>query len=185
MKTWSAVLAVLVLLSGHPFPLTGVSPQLVTEDLEVNWSEARSYRGVHVWRWAEQQREVARASPVPVLVPDLVLREESLLEGPPTITTGENWYAVSIHGDEHTVLITGTTRRVRVAGAQTAELPVLGKDRISLTRAEGIVELSFMAFGAVYTINIECFRPDEDVRCTEDPYALQLAAELGVVNAAE
>ena len=168
---------------GVTWPDAGARNSLgFTEELEVNWAAARTHRRLDMRSWADDQRRVVAASQVPVLLPEPELPEH--LDGA-LIFTGVGWYSASIKDDEHTVLITGTTRRVRVEGAEALKLPVLGEDELSLTRGEGIVEVYFMAFGAVYTISIECLQPDEDVRCTADDYALRLADSLLLASGSE
>ena len=146
--------------------------QLVTEMLEVDWDKAQAYRRFAAQRLSEADRRKLGTSSVPVLLPQL----ESLHR--PFIVIGEDWYSASIPGRQHSVLITGTRRRVWVDGADVSELPLLD-ETLGVARTEGIVEFGFRAFGVAYSINIECSQP-ADVRCEEDEYALHLADSLAV-----
>jgi hypothetical protein len=62
------------------------------------------------------------------------------------------------------------------AGDELLKLPY----RIS--RTHQIVTLSFSRFGVGYTIDVECARPMEDTRCTEDGYVKKLYESLAVLE---
>ena len=163
-----------LLLSMFLSPAT--SQQAVSEDGEVDWEVARQQPGLPTPLGDTQARAV-RASTVPVLLPQAWVHDRSDGRDQPLIIVGPGWYSASSKDAEHAALITGKTRWVQLPGAGP-DLPVRGRDDLRTTRGEGIVEVDFTAFGAVYNINVECFRPHADERCTNDGYILGLANNL-------
>jgi hypothetical protein len=113
------------------------------------------------------------ALPLPVLLPDdadLLSRAE--------ITTGARWYAADIPLDGAGLFVTGSAAAVRLPNQAAISEPAGG---LLLTRNEGVVTLTFRAYGVAYAVLVECASPFHDPRCTEDDYALGLAAHLGRV----
>ena len=145
----------------------------------VRWSEAREYRRLAPAVLPADQREIVLGSPVPVLLPDCGAPCRDLLDDP-LIIVAPRWYSASLAGDRHSVLIIGTPTPARIGGAGAARLPVAAGDPLPIERRYGIVEYRVRAFGAVYVVNIECSRPWDDPRCTEDGYAGLLAGGLAV-----
>ena len=47
-----------------------------------------------------------------------------------------------------------------------------------VSRNEGIAEATFLAFGASYTVSVECADPERDVRCTGEAALRQAVADL-------
>ncbi len=146
---------------------------LVSEELEVDWDEAVKHPQLDESKLSEPQKEQVANAPVPVLLPD-----RQLLIGTAQITTGPEWYAASITDDDVSIYVSGVAKVVRVPGAQHDEPPGFGDHAHSLNRSEGIVEINFKAFGIYYTLTVECYDHQNDPRCTQDDYAVQLADEL-------
>ncbi len=119
------------------------------------------------------QGQILRRAKLPVLLPG---------GGPWTavgIATGEaDWYALSSPVDDLTVVIQGD----RMATVDPEMVPSDWSPptwrQPLLTRNEGIVEATFLAFGASYAVSVECALPDRDVRCTQDAFVLKLVDEL-------
>lgn len=119
------------------------------------------------------QRAALRATQVPVLWPE----EPALLEAALATAEGD-WYSLSAQRDGVTVVVQGdrvatVDPDMRPAGwvTPTWQAPLLGRN-------EGIVEATFVAWGASYAVSIECSDPSGDRRCTEDAAVLALIAQL-------
>ena len=56
------------------------------------------------------------------------------------------------------------------------------RDRFLVTRTHGVVSLSFVDFGVAYSVDVECARPEDDARCTNNDYVLTLAESLAVLG---
>ena len=151
---------------------------LVSEELEVDWDEAEKHPRLDDSMLSEPQKEQIENAPVPVLLPD-----QQKLIGAALITTGPEWYAASMSEDDVSVYVSGVAKVVRVPGAEQYEPPAFGDHAHSLNRSEGIVEISFKAFGIYYTVSVECYDHQNDPRCTQDDDAVQLADELKLAQA--
>lgn len=140
---------------------------------EIDWKEAAAQPHLADGLLdAQQERRLSR-SPVPALVPE----RADLLDGA-TVTTGPHWYAVSLDGEAHDVYVSGTRLEFEVP---SVKLPAERAEDFRITRNELIASLAFNAWGAAYVIEVECARPSEDTRCTEDDYIVELANDLGLV----
>jgi hypothetical protein len=120
-------------------------------------------------------REEIRKARVPVLVP-----ADKALAAAAVVTTGEHWSAVSIRGAELTIAIHGSdVSHEAPAGASfpKATERVRGVSAL-IGRNEGILSVSWEEGGIAYSLDVECFRPFEDPRCTKNPYALSLVESL-------
>lgn len=144
----------------------------------VDWESAQHHIPLDREMLNETQAAKIDGADLPVLLPSVEGLTKSAV-----ITTGPNWYAASMDQGDVTVLVSGTTEHLSTVKDQVAELPVFGDHNLSLQRSEGIVELSFAAYGAVYSIDIECFHHTSDPSCTEDQYAISIADELARANA--
>lgn len=146
---------------------------------EVDWVEAGEHEQIPAASLSEKQREVVGLASVPLLLPkDAAYVEAAIL------TAGETWAAASMSIEGHTVVIQGTRQSFEVPGLtdQQKEPVMINPHGHELTRTKGIVGLSFKAFGVAYMLDIECSRPMEDTRCTEDAFILELAESLAVVE---
>jgi len=145
--------------------------ELVPEDSEVEWEAEPEHATLDDTRLSETQRQAIQTSPVPVLLPD-----SNPLLSTALISTGDYFYAASMDDEDVTVVVSGASRVVRIPGAP--EPPAFGDHELTLTRNEGIVELSFKSYGVYYDVTVECFQPFTDPRCTQDAYLLDLADGL-------
>lgn len=152
--------------------------ELVSMELEVNWDEALKHPQLDDTHLSDSQKETINESPVPVLLPD----EQKLLHAA-LITTGSGWYAASMNEDDLTVTVSGASKVALVPDSQAAEPPELGDHMTSLSRVDGIVEVSFNAFGIYYDVTVECFDHQNDPRCAEDAYILELVDGLKLAPA--
>ncbi len=146
---------------------------LVSEELAVDWDAARIYPQLDRAQLSDPQKQTINEAPVPVLLPD-----QSKLLGSALLTTGPGWYAASMTEDDASVYVGGNAKVVRIPGVESLEPPTLGEQALPIIRSEGIVEISFKAFGIYYDLSVECYDHENDPRCTQDDYALQLVDEL-------
>jgi hypothetical protein len=152
-----------------------------TEEMEIDWTDAASHPRADASSLSEEARAAVDAATLPVLLP----RDASLLTGA-VVTRGPTWYAASLHPAGHHITING--RKLAV------HQPALANDvpederrqpgETTLSRTHGIVSVAFDAFGASYTLDVECEAPTSDERCTQDDYALSLVRDLGVAGGA-
>ncbi len=146
---------------------------LVSKELTVDWDDAINHPRLNTAQLSAPQKETINAAPVPVLLPD-----HPRLLGNAMLTTGPGWYAASMKEDDASVYLSGNAKVVRIPGVEGFEPPTLGDNTLSVNRSEGIVEISFKAFGIYYDLSVECYDHENDLRCTQDDYALQLVEEL-------
>lgn len=124
-------------------------------------------------------RAAVDATTVPLLLPDdLALAATAL------VTSGERWVAASIPQGDHTIAIHAT----REAMAPPADAPV-HRDRLrgvpaTVSSNEGVRVATWMEGGVAYIIDVECSRPSEDPRCTQEGFVRALAERLVRVEAA-
>lgn len=131
----------------------------------------------------DEARAVLRDVPLPVLVPDPRALAGGLTRS--VATRGEHWYALSTHTDDGlNILVTGNRAAVVHARLEEIDLePLLRDGRFVLGRTHGVVTVTFRAFGEIaYSVDVECARPLDDPRCTEDDFALELARGLLVAG---
>lgn len=102
-----------------------------------------------------------------------------------TITAGTHFYAVSLPRDGHTLALHGVDQiHVTVEDESDAEgSPPTSNDAVRGRPAlilvnEGIRSVAWEEDGAYWSLEVECERPFEDVRCTEDGYLLDEAEAL-------
>ena len=175
-QTWRmpSALATLALLVFMPSVGAAQSAgrQVSTLDLRVDWEQFAIHPSLSWERLTEAQQEAVRRSTVPVLLPGELVG----LDG--QISVGHAWYGASFgesNGHDPAVFIHGTTRVILVDG-ERPDLPMLQGD-IAPTRGEGIVEVAFESFGAVYNVSIEC-SDQHDRRCTDNVYILGMTGGL-------
>ncbi len=147
--------------------------QIVTQQSTVDWKSARRHALFDDSRLSTQQAQTLKKAALPLLLPD---KPELIAAG--IMTAGPSWYAASMKHEGFSVVVSGSTRHVTVPGAETADLPEYRKQDLRVVRAEGIAELAFKAYGAVYTISVECEDPETDSHCKNDDYILELAEKL-------
>ncbi len=144
---------------------------------EIDWAAANGYTRIALDELPTTEQEKVGQAALPVMLP----RQAEVLETT-ILTLGENWYAASLKDNGASLHIRGTRVSYDFDGdVWTPEERAMGDD-YTLTRTHQIVSVSFASFGAAYTIDVECSRPMDDVRCTEDEYALNLANELAVAG---
>lgn len=147
--------------------------QVVTQQSKVDWKAAQQHALFDDSRLSKQQARALKKAALPILLPDY---PELIVTG--IMTAGPSWYTVSMKQEGYYVVVSGSTRHVRVPGAEAANLPEYHKQDLRVVRAEGIAELAFKAYGAIYTLTVECEDPETDTHCKNDSYILELADNL-------
>lgn len=143
---------------------------------EIHWDEAEQYPPISPDLLSEEAREAAAQASLPVLLPN----DAELLAGA-FFTTGDTWYTASMRTDEITLVFKGSSASRNLPGIGTNKEGDQPPGHV-LTRTHQIVTLAFREFGAAYAIDIECARPTEDPRCTEDSFIIELAETAGIVE---
>ncbi|MGD2184613.1 MAG: hypothetical protein PVI71_00740 [Desulfobacterales bacterium] len=147
--------------------------QIVSRQSTVDWKAAQQHALFDDSRLTKQQARALKKAALPLLLPN---KPELIATG--IMTAGPSWYAVSMKHEGVSVVVSGSTRHVTVPGAEATNIPELRKQDLRVVRAEGIVELAFRAYGAIYTISVECADPATDPHCKNDDYILELADKL-------
>lgn len=147
--------------------------QAVTRQSTVDWKAAQQHAVFDDSQLSKPQTQALKKAALPLLLP-----QKPELIATAIMTAGPSWYAASMKHEDFSVVVSGSTRHVTVPGAQAVKLPEYRKQDLSVVRAEGIAELAFRAYGAIYTITVECEDPETDTHCTEDTYILELADKL-------
>ena len=124
------------------------------------------------------QREVVAKSPVPVLLPG-----SAELVATAHLTAGPNWYAAAMTAPDHSVYVQGNRGSYEYGHiALDARGDALTRRPYTITRIHQILTLSFERFGISYAIDVECQRPMDDTKCTEDAYAVSLYEGMRVAR---
>jgi hypothetical protein len=138
----------------------------------VDWQAAAHHPGLTVALPSALQQALTKAQ-LPLLLPDRGAFY------PTAIATAEaDWYTVTATWDGITVVVQGD--RVATVDPEMAPAgwtaPTWSAPLV--TRNEGIVEATWLAFGASYVVSIECASPLLDPRCTEDAAVLEWLGSL-------
>lgn len=147
--------------------------QVVTQQSAVDWKAAQQHALFNDAQLSKQQAQALKKAVLPLLLPD---KPELIATG--IMSAGPSWYAASMKHEGFSVVVSGSTRHVTVPGAEAPDLPEYRKQDLRVVRAEGIAELAFKAYGAIYTISVECEDPEADTHCKNDSYILELADKL-------
>ena len=156
---------------GRPSP--SQPRQVVPLQSEIDWEAARQHPRFDDAQLSEQQSRALEEASIPVLLPN---EPESVRTA--LVTAAPGWYSLSMKHEGFSAVVSGSTHQLRVEGVQPPQLPEYGEDDLRVVRAEGIAELVFRAYGAIYTISVECEDPENDEHCTDDAYSLEIADKL-------
>lgn len=95
---------------------------------------------------------------------------------------GPRFHAVSLRRDELTLSIhaSDVVHAPPEEGAEEGPPPqyIVRGAEARMTVNEGIKSVAWREGGAFYALEVECFRPFEDPRCTEDAFVLAQAESL-------
>ncbi len=157
------------------------TPLPVLEVMKPDMEAVKAHKSIKVPEGLPaSQVEKLQGSPMPVMLPSILSASQLSVA---QATTGKHWYAVSMKDEGLTVYVQGTRTQVEHAQLELSkEGDELTKQPFILSRTHAIVTLSFERFGLSYHMDIECARPLEDSRCTEDDYARSLYDSFAVVS---
>jgi hypothetical protein len=147
--------------------------QVIIHQSTVNWEAAQQHALFNDSQLSQKQAQALKKVTLPLLLPN---KPELIATG--IMSAGPDWYAASMKHEGFSVVVSGSTRHVTVPGAEMPNLPEYRKQDLRVTRAEGIAELAFKAYGAIYTISVECEDPENDKHCKNDSFILELANKL-------
>ncbi len=125
--------------------------------------------------------EEIEAVELPVLLPDDAELVEALF-----FVGADNFYTATVHVDDevgeqdHMIVIQGS-RMVEEAPGHGEMRHELG-DGYHITRIHKIPTLKMERFGISYQVHVECNRPHENRRCTEDDYIESIADSLKIAG---
>lgn len=164
-----------------PGPGVGEAPEesLLPDEArrEVDWAEAEAFPSFEERPSVEVPSRVRAAyeeAPVPVLLP----ADTEALEGLEPVVT-EHWYSAlfEYRGREVTIEGDRVVRRVGEEGPPVTESSSL-REGFSVTQTHGVMTVTFTAFGAAYTVDIECTEVGEDGTCTNEQFGIDVADNL-------
>lgn len=121
-----------------------------------------------------ESRAALDRAPLALLFPnDLDLAASAL------VTSGSTWVAASVPRGDHTLSVHATN----AAMAPPTQDPPRHTTRLrglpaTVTANEGIRVATWEEGGVAYQVEVECARPSEDRRCTEEAFIRQLAEGL-------
>lgn len=124
-------------------------------------------------------RAAVDATTVPLLLPD-----DLSLAATAVVTSGERWVAASIAQGDHTIAIHATRETMAPPQAPPAHRSRLRGVPATVSANEGVRVATWMEGGVAYMIDVECTRPAEDARCTQEGFVRALAERLVRVEAA-
>lgn len=98
-------------------------------------------------------------------------------------TSGPHWSALSARDGELTVSLHGTDEthdaQLTLAETQRAEPRAMVRgQRARVLVNEGIRSVAWNEEGVDWSLEVECYQPDQDRRCTADAFVLDLAEHL-------
>lgn len=146
----------------------------------VDWAEAAGFKQLDAKRLPAEQAAKLGEVKLPVLAfDDATLLSDALL------THHVNWYMLAVkRGDGLHMNIFGSRNARTIPGM---EIPQAARDAAgdyTIYRTHQVVTMSWRAFGVSYSINVECAKPMDDVRCTEDHFVVAVAEQLGMIGGA-
>jgi hypothetical protein len=146
------------------------------ERAKVDWAAALAAPQLDAAWFSEAQRAKIARSPVPLLWP----ADEALVRGA-HVSVGPRWAAWHVQADGVTVRMHATDALVELPELVLHEVgEAMAKRPYLITRTHQIVTVTFNRFGAGYALDVECARPMDDVRCTQDTFVSGLMERLAV-----
>lgn len=140
----------------------------------IDWASAAEYPRILPEHLSPDARAKLAQAPLPALLPDVPEVLEAAI-----ITQGPHWYAASVPMGDYTLYVSGTRLALEIPGLEPPTMPL---DPVRITRNELIVNLTFDAFGASYTLELECDNPTTHPVCTRDDTAMALYEALALAN---
>ena len=126
-----------------------------------------------------ESRAAVDATTVPLLLPD-----DLALAATAVVTSGERWVAASIAQGDHTLAIHATRETMAAPTDPPVHRGRLRGVPATVSSNEGVRVATWMEGGVAYMIDVECTRPSEDPRCTQEGFIRALAERLVRVESA-
>lgn len=156
--------------SADPTPIGPVA-------LDVDWDEVTGFKRLEPTLLPASEQAKLTEVQLPVLAfDDAALLRTALL------SHLGNWYVIAVEAAGLHMNIRGTRNAYTVPGMEIPEAARKAADNYTLTRTDGIVTVSWRAFNVSYNVDVECSKPMDDPRCTEDEFALRTVEDLGVIG---
>lgn len=144
---------------------------------EIDWDEVRGTKRVASTALPESERQKLPEIRVPMLAFD----DDALL-ATGRVSHNVNWYVLAVDGpDKLNMNIRGTRNEWRAPNMKIPDAAKEAARNYTLTRTHRVVTVSWRSFGASYSLDLECGRPD-DARCAEDEFPLQVAESLAIIG---
>lgn len=125
-------------------------------------------------------RAAMAATTVPLLLPD-----DLGIAATAMVTSGERWVAASIAQGDHTIAIHATREAMSLPpGDRPAHRDRLRGVPATVSSNEGVRVATWMEDGVAYMVDVECSRPSEDPRCTQESFVRALVSGLVRVEGA-
>lgn len=142
---------------------------------EVDWEAAAEYPTLESGLVSEELQSFYEEAPVPVLLP---ADRKALASVEPTV--GANWYAAKFEREGREVTIEGdrVAREADLDEFHPADDSATSENSYRISQTHGVLTLSFTAFGAAYTLDIECREVDQRGTCTDKSFAVDTAGAL-------
>lgn len=143
----------------------------------VDWVAAGQEPKLDLSRLPEAERSKLTDVDLPALIPDVDFLSSAF------IVAGPHWYSARMKAADHSIYIQGNRAAFQHDFGLTDEQKK-SVENFTVYRTHAIPTLAFNRFGVAYTIDVECMRPLEDRRCTDDDYVLSIAEGLQLAGGA-
>jgi len=165
-------------LAGAEGPATDTRERYL---VEMDWEAADAHPALPDIGLNRAQSTILSWVDLPVLLP-----AEFQDASDATVTTGEGWYAFTLHRADHVVAVFGTRVAFHEPGIKTYRPAPEGWNQRMVTRNDGCPEVTFTAFGAAYDVLVICnHTPFEDPMCADDAYIDELGASMSAFRSQE
>lgn len=156
--------------SADPTP-TGPTPA------EIDWDDVAGTKRVAATALPESEHKKLAEVRVPMLAFD----DDALL-ATGRVSHNVNWYVLAVEGPEGLNMnVRGTRNEWRAPNMKIPQAARDAAENYTLTRTHRVVTVSWRSFGASYSLDLECAKPD-DARCAQDDYPLQVAESLAIIG---
>ncbi len=149
--------------------------------LDINWSELNSIRAKASARRAPYPEVLSKGVSnvtLPVYLPTSHVYDKNM-----TVVADKNFYTITLYLKGARLIVTGdrTYQQSEAANPQL-ETVKAAASVLRFMRSEGMMTTSFNRFGANYSLELECDKPDQDSRCLQESFLKGLYQSLIVVG---
>lgn len=136
-------------------------------------------RGISEVNWPQALE--AKQLPRDVAVPEELDLPVLLLDEPvATFVSGELWYTATYRFSDHNVVVEGTRIIFDDSIPEGVTIPVRAAPRVAITHH--IVDATFVAWGASYTVSMECENAATNPKCANGKAVTAVIDELLVAD---